>query len=306
MIAILILGFLFLAAAIRLVLWALTLPRVRMSAQVRQIRAYGFDADAIAPVTNERPSLGIPLERLASSIGRSVQASVPALKPLARGQLVAGGVRRLSVDAFHGYRVMLGIGLPGLIILNGVGSGTFSAISVLLVPMSMLVGWQLPASVVRRRAQAHLDAIDRGLPELVDVLTATIESGLGFGGSLQLVADRFDGPLGDELRLTLHEQSMGLATQHSLANLLDRCETPSMRAFVRALQQGDSLGVSIGQMMRSLSADTRKRRRQAAHEQVLKAPLKLLFPLIFLIFPALMLVLLYPAVSSLLSQLSHG
>jgi tight adherence protein C len=139
---------------------------------------------------------------------------------------------------------------------------------------------------------------------LIDLLLATIEAGLGFAGSLQLVADRFDGPLGQELRLTLHEQSMGLSTERALSNLLERCDTPSVRAFVRAISQGESLGVSIGAMMRNLARETRKRRRQAANEKVQKAPVKMLFPLVFMIFPALLIVLLYPAIHQVLTQLA--
>src|SRR5437879_3664936 len=154
-----------------------------------------------------------------------------------------------------------------------------------------------------QRAQRRLDRVDRDLPELIDLLTATIEAGLGFAGSLQLVADRFHGPLGQELRLTLHEQSMGLSTEQALENLLERCETPSVRAFARAVSQGESLGVSIGTMMRNLATETRKRRRQTATEKVQKAPVKMLFPLVFFIFPALFIVLLYPALSRVVEQL---
>jgi tight adherence protein C len=82
-----------------------------------------------------------------------------------------------------------------------------------------------------------------------------------------------------------------------------RCDTPSMRAFVRAISQGEALGVSIGAMMRNLAAETRKRRRQAANEKVQKAPVKMLFPLVFMIFPALLIVLLYPAINQVLVQL---
>jgi tight adherence protein C len=148
-----------------------------------------------------------------------------------------------------------------------------------------------------------MDRVDRDLPDLIDLLIATLEAGLGFAGSLQLVADRFSGPLGEELRLTLREQNMGLSTEDALSNLLHRCETPSVRSFARAVSQGESLGVSIGTMMRNLAAETRKRRRQAANEKVQKAPVKMLFPLVFMIFPALMIVLLYPAVHQVLQQL---
>jgi tight adherence protein C len=148
-----------------------------------------------------------------------------------------------------------------------------------------------------------MDEVDRRLPELVDVLIATVEAGLGFAGSLQLVASRFDGPLGQELRLMLREQSMGLSTEQALSNLLARCDTPSVHAFARAVTQGEALGVSIGQMLRNLASEVRKRRRQALRERIMKAPVKMLFPLIFLIFPALFMVLLYPAAYNILHAL---
>jgi tight adherence protein C len=161
---------------------------------------------------------------------------------------------------------------------------------------ALLMGWTAPMSIVTRRARARAEQIDYELPNLIDLLVVTVEAGLGFSGSLQMAAERFTGPLGDELRLTLQEQSMGLSTNEALRNLLDRCDTPLMRSFVRSVLQGETLGVSIGQIMRDLAVDMRKRRRQAAEERAQKAPIKLLFPLVFLIFPAMFVVLLGPAV----------
>jgi tight adherence protein C len=102
----------------------------------------------------------------------------------------------------------------------------------------------------------------------------------------------------------MQEQRMGLSTNQALGNILERSDTPAMRSFVRAVIQGETLGVSIGTMMRNLALEMRTRRRQEAQERVQKAPLKMLFPLIFLIFPALLIVLLYPAVHELLSGFS--
>jgi tight adherence protein C len=201
---------------------------------------------------------------------------------------------------------MLGISLPALELLNGLASGSIHLLTVLLAVVLGGMGFSLPKLVVLQRAGRRLDRIDRDLPELVDVLTATIESGLSFGGSLQLVSDRFHGPLGDELRLTLREQTMGLSTDQALQNMLVRCDTPSVRSFVRAVRQAESLGVSIGQMMRNLAGETRNRRRELAHERIQKAPVKMLFPLVFLIFPAVLIVLLYPAVHSVINQLGSG
>jgi tight adherence protein C len=127
----------------------------------------------------------------------------------------------------------------------------------------------------------------------------TVEAGVGFSGSLQMAARRMHGPLGEELRLTLQEQDMGLSTEEALSNLLERADTPAMRTFVRAIIQGESLGVSIGKIMRDLATEMRKRRRQKAEERAAKAPTKMLFPLAFLIFPALFVVLLGPAVMAI-------
>jgi tight adherence protein C len=298
-----VLGILFLAAAAALVTRALTLSRVRMSTQVRQIEAYGFNAGDDADHPAARSPTATRLRELSARIGRSVggrdwRAPVPAVK------LRAAGLYRVSQDEFHGYRVMLTVGLPTLILLDYALAGAFSVLTVFLMLIVAAMAWFFPALLVESRAQRRMDQIDRDLPELIDLLLATIEAGLGFAGSLQLVANRFDGPLGQELRLTLHEQSMGLSTERALSNLLERCDTPSVRAFVRAISQGESLGVSIGAMMRNLAAETRKRRRQAANEKVQKAPVKMLFPLVFMIFPALLIVLLYPAIHQVLTQLA--
>lgn len=98
---------------------------------------------------------------------------------------------------------------------------------------------------------------------------------------------------------------MGLSTNQALSNILERSDTPAMRSFVRAVVQGETLGVSIGTMMRNLALEMRTRRRQTAQERVQKAPLKMLFPLVFLIFPSMFIVLLYPAVHDLLAGFSR-
>ena len=89
---------------------------------------------------------------------------------------------------------------------------------------------------------------------------------------------------------------MGLTTEEALGNMLVRVDTPAMRSFVRAVTQGEALGVSIGDILRSLANEMRKRRRAAAEERAQKAPVKILFPLVFLIFPAMFVILLGPAV----------
>jgi tight adherence protein C len=97
------------------------------------------------------------------------------------------------------------------------------------------------------------------------------------------------------MRLMLQEQRMGLTSPEALRNVLERVETPSMRTFVRAMVQGEQLGISVGQILRSIAIEMRQRRKAAAEERAQKAPVKMLFPLIFLIFPAMFVVILGPA-----------
>jgi tight adherence protein C len=102
------------------------------------------------------------------------------------------------------------------------------------------------------------------------------------------------------------EQGLGVSTEQALNNMMERCDTPSVRAFARSLVHGQELGVSIGPMLRNIAVDIRRRRRQTAREKVQKAPLKMLFPLILLIFPPLMIIILYPALYSIVHTLSGG
>ncbi|HEX3391587.1 MAG TPA: type II secretion system F family protein [Solirubrobacteraceae bacterium] len=300
-----VIGLLLLGAAVALLLRAVALPRLRMEGHMRQIEAYGFGSDDSESLLDAQDGPG-PLDAVAERAGRWAMRYVKSLKPLERRELLAAGIYDRSVEAVHGLRVMAAAGLPAMILAATLLGGSVSLRTIVALCALAALGWLLPAVMIRSRGRQRLDRIDAALPELIDVLTATIEAGLGFAGSLALCAERFDGPLGQELRLTLREQTMGLSTNAALENMRERCDTPSVRAFVRAVAQGESLGVSIGAMMRNLATETRKRRRASAQERIQKAPVKLLFPLIFLIFPALLIVLLYPALHNVLTTLNGG
>ena len=149
------------------------------------------------------------------------------------------------------------------------------------------------------------ERIDLDMPDLIDTLVATVEAGIAFSASLQIASRRFHGPLGEELRLTLQEQSMGLGFDDSLTNMLDRQNTRSIRAFVRSLIQGEELGVAVGQTLRNMSHEMRALRRQLAEERAQKAPVKLVFPIVLLILPALLLTTLGPAIIRI-HDIFHG
>jgi tight adherence protein C len=290
-------GLALIGAAVALTLRAVAIPRMAAATRVGEIKAYGFggepDADA-----DER---GSAIDRAASAVGQAVARHSRRFKEEdVRHHLVRAGMYTTSPNTFLGYRVLSSIALPTAMVWMLGAIGSQGGLVIVGGILGAFTGWSLPMSVVRRRAQQRMERVEVDLPELIDLLVVTVEAGLGFSGSLRVAADRFHGPLRDELRLTLQEQRLGLPTNTALTHLLERCETPSMRSFVRSVLQGETLGVSIGHIMRNLGVEMRKRRRQYAEERAQKAPVKMLFPLIFLLLPALFIVLLFPALYTFL------
>jgi tight adherence protein C len=288
-------GLLLLGAATAIAVRALTMPDLQAAQSLAQIDSYGFAANEHGEA-GPRPSLRVTLDSLAERIGHAIAARFDGSEGSARELLVAAGSYTTAPTTFLGYRG-IGGGFGALTMLwLAASGGSSSSKLVLMVVLGAVGGWVVPQFIVRKRGERRLGQIEVALPELIDLLVVTVEAGLGFSGSLQVAGQKLQGPLGDEVRLALQEQKMGLATNESLSNMLNRCDTPSMRSFVRSVIQGETLGVSIGNIMRNLAIEMRKRRRQLAEERAQKAPIKMLFPLIFLIFPALFIVLLYPAI----------
>ena len=288
-----------------LVSHAVVLPKWRLGRHLRQIDQYGFqnepgefEEEPEAPNTEARGVFGPVFEAL----GRGSSRLIPRLPQLERADLSAAGLYGVSPDAIHGVRAFAAVLLPILVLLI---YASFSVMGILILALSVVVGWEVPMLIIRQRGRARLNAIDRDLPRLIDVLIATIESGMGFAQSLQLVSTSFRGPLGAELALMRREQALGSSTEQALAQMANRADTPSVRAFSRSLLHGQELGISIGPMLRNLAVDIRRRRRQVAREKVQKAPVKMLFPLAILIFPPLLIVILYPALYSIIHSLSN-
>jgi tight adherence protein C len=301
----LLVGLFFTAFAVAMVARAVAMPRVRSAGTLEQIDAYGFAGEQAEPAAPR--GVRVTLDGVASILGGALAPRLGALRESElRTILMGAGLYRISPRQFLGYRVLSAICAPAALSSTAVISGASGLMVALAFPVAALAGWSVPLTLVRRRAQRRFQKIDYDLPELIDLLVVTVEAGLGFSGSLQIASNRLGGPLGDELRLALQEQRMGLSTNEALRNMLLRCETPAMRSFVRSVLQGETLGVSIGEIMRSLATEMRKRRRLAAEERAQKAPVKLLFPLIFLIFPAMFVVLLGPALFQFIEAFGGG
>jgi tight adherence protein C len=270
---------------------------------VTQVAAYGFDAEAPA-AKPQRQGLEDMLSRLATWLGTKFEAQLnEERRRRARVLLNSAGFYRTSVTRYVGYRVIGVVGIPLAFFLLFALTGSLSGTAVVVVIALIALGWTMPNFYLQRRANDRIHKTDYEIPELVDLLVTTVEAGVGFVAALQLAARRVREPLAQELRLALREHGMGLTMDESLRNLAERSASTNLRMFVQAILQGETLGVSIGKILRDLAFDMRKRRRQMAEEKAQKAPIKLLFPLCFLILPAMFIVILAPTLYSIAHQL---
>jgi tight adherence protein C len=294
-------GVLCLGISVAALLFAFGARRMRTAERLSTIHEYGFTSDAVVPTilgaepkrsifTGGATWLGDLLSRRMGTVGEDQM----------REQLMAAGMYTTSPGTMLGYRVLAAVLLP-IVIIAATGGGQI--LDILAAVLMMFAGWVAPLTYVQRKARKRLQEIDRRLPDLIDLLTVMVEAGLSFSAALRQSAPEFAPPLSDELRLTLQEQTMGLGIDEALSNMGGRADTPAMRSFVRAMAQGERMGISTGLIMRSLSLEMRARRKALATEKAQKAPILMLFPLVFLIFPSMFIVLMTPAIINLIHSL---
>jgi tight adherence protein C len=258
-----------------------------------QIGTYGYVAEA-ARGAEERPTRR-PLDSLAGRLGDIAARRLSRFSENeVRQKLISAGMYNTSPRKLLGYQVIVAIflGLLGFWVGEAKGS---TALAFVFLAGGVALGWWLPSVYVDRTRRLRYEQMDRQMPDMIDLLIVTIEAGLGILASMRVASERLSDPLGQELRLTLQEQRMGLSVGEAIQSLGKRADCENMRIFVRALTQGEKLGVSIGKTMRDLAEEMRKRRKASAEERAQKMPIKMLFPLLFFIFPAIFIVLLVPA-----------
>jgi len=145
------------------------------------------------------------------------------------------------------------------------------------------------------KIRARREAIRAQLPDALDLLAVSVEAGLGFDGAVTKLTEHMEGPLVDEFALTLGEIRIGESRHEALKKFTERVPTPEVAAFVRSIIQADQLGISLGRILRIQAGDSRLKRQMLAEEKAMKAPIKMLFPTVLFIFPAMFIVILGPA-----------
>ena len=284
---------LFLAGAAYLVGEAVTAPAREREGSVKRAANYGKVRAALGE--REQPFrdrvVGPARDRLAKLVLRiHPKTTVDGV----RGRLLAAGLRNVSPTGFLAAKAAVGIG--GLVLGMVLGGAFVGGAGVLIFGVALGgIGFLAPDFVVGSRARKRRDQIRAQLPDALDLLAVSVEAGMGFDGAISKLIDHMDGALSEEFGLTLNEIRIGESRQDALKKLSARTDTPEIAGFTRAIIQADHLGISLGRILRVQATDTRQRRQAAAEEKAMKAPIKMLFPTVLFIFPAMFLVILGPA-----------
>ena len=206
----------------------------------------------------------------------------------------------LSRDASVVY-VFIKLALPlalGFLMILATSSGLVSVSEDMILPLcvgGVLSGFMMPEVYIKNVTSRRREVLNYVLPEGLDLLTICVEAGLGFDGAIAKLTEHLEGPIVEEFTLTLNEMRIGESRHDALKKLAERAAAPEVGHFTRAIIQADVLGISLGRILKVQASDTRDRRQAAAEEKAMKAPIKMLFPTVIFIFPAMFLVILGPA-----------
>ncbi len=166
--------------------------------------------------------------------------------------------------------------------------------------IGLCLGFLLPSIWLGRKIKARKYNILKSMPDALDLLSISVEAGLGFDLALQRVADKWDNALSREFRRVVSDTRLGMQRREAMRMMADRCGVEDLSNFVQAIIQAEQLGVSLGRILKVQSEQMRMRRRQRAEELAHQAPIKMLFPMVFLIFPSILVVILGPAIPKLM------
>jgi tight adherence protein C len=242
------------------------------------------------------------LRRLGDLLAR--RSTREQLQQLRLRVIRAGLSDRLNVAEFLGLRVLgvlggmalagsLALPLAFALLADKLGSGLLSSVAALAIGGAL--GYLLPSIVLDHLIRRRRDAIERLVPNTVDVLAVSLEAGLGFDNAVAFLCERASNPLVTELRRYLTDLNLGRSRRDALEALVDRAQAPALRDFAAAVIQADELGTGLVRALRNQASALRAARRIHAEEQARQAPIKLLFPIVLCILPVLFIVIVGPA-----------
>lgn len=242
-----------------------------------------------------RPTLG----QLSTLVGSLLPAGM--LKALEPKVIRAGNPGGLTASEFLGLKVFLVLGLPALYYYTSIQ--THDGRLFLILTVAAVVGWKLPEIYLTQKLTQKAQLLEKSFPDTLDLLTVSVEAGLGFEGAVAKVVEKDSGPIGLEFKRVLQETKMGKSRKEALRDFAERTGVDDIVSFVNAIVQAEQLGLGIGNTLRNQSELMRRKRRQRIEEQAMKAPVKMLIPLVVFIFPTIFIVLLGPAAIQIMGTL---
>jgi len=267
------------------------------------------------PVSLEKIELSQPFtERViypfARKFGEFASKFTPqnALQNVTRNLELAGTPSSLDPTLFLSIQFVAAAIFGGLVIfIFNVGSLKWPAGRIFLATVVFIaVGFYFPQLYLRSRINRRQKSVRQGMPDALDLLTICVEAGLGFDAAMSKVSEKWDNELSLAFARVIQEIQLGKLRREALRDMADRIDISEMTSFVAAVIQSEALGVSLAKVLRIQSDQMRIRRRQHAEEEAHKAPLKMLIPMALLIFPSLMIVLMFPAAMRLMHSALGG
>jgi tight adherence protein C len=293
----LVVGVATLALAVFLVSEVATLPARQRLGSLRRAASYGRTRYRVLSAAGQQDFRERAVVPVMTGLARGVLRLNPksTVESVSMKLLASGLGRTVSPTAFLAAKALIAAGGIPVGATLAATSGKGSTVALAFGVTCAAIGFVLPDTVVTMLARRRRELIRAELPDALDLLAVSVEAGMGFDGAIAKLAEHMSGPLVDEFTLTLSEMRIGESRHDALKKMAERVAVPEISAFTRAIIQADQLGISLGRILRVQAADTRLRRQAAAEERAMKAPIKMLFPTVLFIFPAMFIVILGPA-----------
>lgn len=275
----------------------------RQSVQIR-LGALAKEHNGAMEDELSQPLFSRVLRPLLDSTSRLMMRITPRemLTSLEKKIVLAGNPANMTVKDWINFQLLISGGLPAVTLAVGLYFGAKPAGLVLFIVAEVGLGLILPNFVLGRNISGRQKKIQNSLPDVIDLLTVSVEAGLGFDGALVKVVDKMPGPLASEFDRVLQEIKVGRQKRDALKDMSDRVGIQDLTTFVGSVIQADQFGVGIGNVLRIQSEQMRQKRKQRAQEKALKAPVKMIIPMVIFIFPTLFSVLLGPVVIQFIEQ----
>jgi tight adherence protein C len=272
----------------------------------------GVESAAMSGGTREQqlamPAMGRVVMPALEGFGRTARRLSPAgvYERVEKELVLAGNPPNWDAERVFAFKMVMPFVTGTLIFLALLMTDTSTLLRVVAVGLFVAAGWYAPEWIVRSRAEERQHEIQMGLADSLDLLSITVEAGLAFDAALSRVARNVKGALGQELYRVVQEIQLGKSRADALRDLADRTSVEDLRGFIAAMVQADAFGIPIARVLKVQSREIRIRRRQRAEEMAQKLPVKIVFPVVLTIFPALFVVLLGPAAIQIYQTIIQG